>query len=84
MPYTVELSDRAGEQYAGWKEDNSRVADRIDRLLEAIEADPFEGIGKPKHLEGYWSRRITEKHRLLYEVKGERVNILSCYGHYKD
>ena len=48
--------------------------------------DPFQGIGKPeplKHeLSGYWSRRITDEHRLVYEVKEDSIIIISCKYHY--
>jgi toxin YoeB len=50
-------------------------------LLTAIRTDPFSGKGKPKYLNGYWSRRITKRHRLFYSVAGGMVYILSCFGH---
>jgi len=42
----------------------------------------ISGIGKPKHLNGFWSRRITKEHRLVYRVEGNQVFVLRCYGHY--
>lgn len=55
-------------------------------LIEAVSRDPFSGIGKPeplKHqLAGCWSRRINEKHRLVYRVHGQTLTILSCIYHY--
>ncbi len=58
-------------------------------LLEDITKDPTSGRGKPEplknNLQNCWSRRITQKHRLVYYVKEEHVvALLSCYGHYDD
>jgi toxin YoeB len=55
-------------------------------LLDELSKHPFEGTGKPeplKHqLTGCWSRRINREHRLVYEVSGDSVWVLSAYGHY--
>lgn len=55
-------------------------------LLNEIAEYPYEGTGKPEfliyELSGYWSRRITKEHRLIYEIDGDRVLILSTKGHY--
>jgi toxin YoeB len=57
-------------------------------LFTAIQRDPFNGIGKPEALKhnrkGYWSRRITQGHRLVYLVTDDSVVIASCMGHYED
>jgi toxin YoeB len=56
------------------------------QLIKEVQRTPFEGTGKPeplKHeLKGCWSRRITQEHRLVYEVKGETIRILACRFHY--
>lgn len=61
---------------------------KIHDLLKAILRDPFKGVGKPealKGLKGCWSRRIDEKHRLVYRMNSEgSVEVLSCKGHYGD
>lgn len=53
-----------------------------------IQKNPFDGIGKPEALkhdyQGYWSRKITDKHRLLYQVTDEEIIIIRCKGHYDD
>ena len=53
------------------------MAQRINALIREIQRSPFEGVGKPeslKHvLSGYWSRRITDEHRLVYKVEGEAI-----------
>ena len=59
---------------------------RILDLLEAVVRDPFTGIGKPEPLKfallGAWSRRITQEHRLVYRVSGERIDFLQARYHY--
>jgi toxin YoeB len=59
---------------------------KIEKLVDAIIENPFEGIGKPeplKHnLAGCWSRRIDREHRLVYEVTDELITVLSMKGHY--
>jgi toxin YoeB len=62
---------------------------KLKRLIEEIAKSPKHGIGFPEQLNGYrprvvWSRRIVGKHRLIYEIKGDSVVLLSCFGHYKD
>lgn len=55
-------------------------------LIEAVSREPFTGIGKPEplrhQLAGCWSRRINERHRLVYRVSGQTLIILSCIYHY--
>ena len=55
-------------------------------LVEAILRDPFRGIGKPEPLKyvlaGAWSRRVTEEHRLVYLVSGNRIDFLQARYHY--
>lgn len=63
-----------------------KVALRVLDLIEATLRDPFAGIGKPeplKHqLAGAWSRRITQEHRLVYLVQGDRIDFLQARFHY--
>lgn len=62
------------------------MAQRIVRLIQAVQRDPFTGIGKPeplKHeLAGCWSRRINDEHRLVYQVLEDKIRILACRYHY--
>ncbi|OGI41250.1 MAG: hypothetical protein A2140_05855 [Candidatus Muproteobacteria bacterium RBG_16_62_13] len=78
----VKWAGEAWADYRRWHDENRQVHKRINRLVEAIEADPFRGIGKPEALRhslaGCWSRRITEEHRIVYKVTGQTVHILSC------
>ncbi|MGD0135518.1 MAG: Txe/YoeB family addiction module toxin [Bryobacteraceae bacterium] len=74
------------EDLRWWVDTNRGTALRILMLVEAVLADPFQGIGKPeplKHeLAGAWSRRITQEHRLVYKVTGKRVEFLQARYHY--
>ena len=76
----------AVRDYQEWIRINSKVASRIDNLIQDILQDPFKGIGKPEALkhnwQGYWSRRITDEHRLVYKVTPEHIIIASCKFHY--
>jgi toxin YoeB len=79
--------DPAGfEDLAWWVEKDRKQALRIIKLIEAIQRDPFQGIGKPeplKHeLAGCWSRRINDEHRLVYQVLEGKIRILACKYHY--
>ncbi len=81
------------EDFEYWLEIDPDKVVRIKELLKAINQNPFTGIGKPeplKHdLKGYWSRRITGEHRLVYKVSGTKGNdqkcvIIQCRLHYDD
>lgn len=80
------------QEYIDWivKKKNKEVFKRINELLRDIKNNGvLNGKGKPERLKYYkkravYSRRITEEHRLVYDVKDGRVRILSCEGHYKD
>ncbi len=82
----VEFTPTALQQLEEWEKDNRKVYDRIDTLLQAIQSEPFTGIGKPealKHsLKGYWSRRITKEHRLIYKVTDASIIVIACKYHY--
>lgn len=82
-------SPQAWESYEYWHKTDKKIASRINKLIENIKQTPFRGIGKPEplklNLSGKWSRRITEEHRLVYEVVGKEVKILyiiQCQYHY--
>ncbi|NHB91593.1 Txe/YoeB family addiction module toxin [Photorhabdus cinerea] len=80
------FTDESWQGYLYWQQNDKKLVKRINELLKDIERTPFCGIGKPeplKHnLTGYWSRRITDEHRLIYKVEGDRLIILSCRYHY--
>lgn len=74
------------EDLAWWIQQDRRKALRIIELIQDLDRDPFGGKGKPeplKHdLAGCWSKRIDQEHRLVYEVKQDRIRILACRYHY--
>jgi toxin YoeB len=69
-----------------WVNSDRKTALRVFELMEAVLRDPFDGIGKPVPLKyvlaGCWSRRITQEHRLVYRVSGERIDFLQARYHY--
>lgn len=75
------------DEYSDWAKGASNTFERLRRLITEARRDPFTGLGKPEALKhgrfkGYWSRRITDEHRLVYKVTDEAIIILSCYNHY--
>lgn len=76
----------AKEDYDYWKKHDPKMLLRIHKLLEAIQDDPFHGIGKPEPLRfnrsGYWSRRIDRNHRLVYKIVNQTLYIAQCRYHY--
>lgn len=84
----IKLTPKASKQLEEWKKSgNITVQNKISLLVKSILNDPFKGIGKPeslKHaLSGKWSRRITQEHRIVYDVQKNVLNIYSLKGHYK-
>lgn len=82
----VLFTDKAWDDYQYWMATDRAMVKRINQLIEHCRRAPFTGIGKPealKHqLAGYWSRRITEEHRLVYAVEGDRLVIVAARHHY--
>ena len=80
------FSDEAWEDYLYWQQQDKRMVERINKLIKEVQREPFAGIGKPeplKHaLAGYWSRRITDEHRMVYKIDGESVLIAQLRYHY--
>jgi toxin YoeB len=78
--------DGAYEEFVDWAEKERDIFDRINRLIKDISRSPFKGLGKPEPLKhrykGYWSRRITDEHRLVYKIEDDIINIVSMKGHY--
>ncbi len=81
------FSDDAWSDYLYWQKNDKKNVNRINKLLKSIEREGYsKGIGKPeplKHnLSGYWSRRITDEHRIIYRVQDNDIYIASCKDHY--
>ncbi|MCF8460400.1 MAG: Txe/YoeB family addiction module toxin [Flavobacteriales bacterium] len=78
--------EQAWEDYLYWQTQHKKVLKKINELINDIDRDPFKGIGSPealKHdLSGYWSRRITLEHCLVYRVQGNQIRVLQCRYNY--
>jgi toxin YoeB len=81
------LKERALEHLSFFAENDRRLLVKIFELIRAINTDPFNGIGKPEalkgNLKGYWSRRISQEHRIIYAVTQESIIIIACKSHYQ-
>jgi len=82
----ISFSSTALDQLQFWIENDRKTALRILSIIEEIQRSPFEGIGKPEPLKGdfkgFWSRRITEEHRLIYKYTNQQLIVHSCRFHY--
>jgi len=80
------FSENAWQDYLHWQKADRKVVLRINALIREIQRDPVAGIGKPEQLRhalsGYWSRRITDEHRIVYKVEGDAVMIAQLRYHY--
>jgi len=80
------FTGKAYTDFIEWSKTDRRSFEKISILIEETSRTPFKGLGKPEalrhQLKGYWSRRITEEHRLVYAVKENELIIISCKYHY--
>ena len=80
------FADEAWEDYLYWQKHDKRMAERINKLIRETQREPFVGVGKPeplKHaLAGFWSRRITDEHRMVYRIEGKTLLIAQLRFHY--
>jgi toxin YoeB len=83
----ISMRPDAWDDLKTWIQESPKVALRIHRLLDECCRTPFEGIGKPEplrgDLRGYWSRRIDDEHRLVYQVTDDEIIVFSMRGHYE-
>jgi toxin YoeB len=86
----ITFSERSWSHYTYWQETDSKVLEKINKLLEECRRHPFTGTGKPEplsgNLAGWWSRRINQEHRLVYRVsgtgEGQTLEVAQCRYHY--
>lgn len=82
----VIFADRAWEDLAYGVSQDRKMAKHVIRLIDDIKRHPFEGLGKPEplrhDLSGFWSRRITDEHRLVYAVEGDQLLVAQARYHY--
>lgn len=87
----IDFTTHGWEDFSYWIDTDNDTAIKIKELIKSIKQNPFKGLGKPeplKHgLKGFWSRRITGEHRLVYKVSGkkgvnQKCTIIQCRFHY--
>ena len=80
------FSERAWEDYLFWQSTDPKLLARLNGLIKECERTPFKGTGKPEplrgQLAGWWSRRLTQEHRLVYRVSDDALLISQCRLHY--
>ena len=78
--------DESWEDYLYWQKTDKKKLKRINNLIKDISRHPYDGIVKPEPLKdkysGFWSRKIDNEHRLIYQVKDDEVLIAKCRFHY--
>ncbi|HEX5169868.1 MAG TPA: Txe/YoeB family addiction module toxin [Cyclobacteriaceae bacterium] len=87
---TIAFTDHGWEDYRYWQTNDPETIEKINDLIKEIKREPFKGKGKPEplrgNLKGYWSRRITNEHRLVYRVSGTKpdqtLTIIQARFHY--
>lgn len=86
----VHFTDNGWDDYFYWYHHDTDIHSRLNALIEDARRMPFKGLGKPEplrgDLSGFWSRRITGEHRLIYAVEGKGdsqcIIIAQCRYHY--
>ena len=83
----IVFEPQAFQDFNSWVKEDKKIHGKIVNLISDILRSPFDGIGKPEslkyELKGYWSRRITDEHRLVYKVSEDAVTIVGCKFHYE-
>lgn len=85
MKRRLVVASAAREDLTWWRQTDPKRAERVRRMLEAVLADPFASFGKPEALRGLpntWSRRIDQRHRLVYRVFDDHIEVLAARYHY--
>lgn len=80
--------DEAWEDYIYWQSQDKKTLKRINFILKDIDRNGNDGIGKPEplsgNLAGYWSRRIDDCNRIVYQLRDNNIIIIQCGSHYRD
>lgn len=81
------FTDNAWSDYVYWQTEDRKTLKKINSLIEDISRNGNSGLGKPEpltgNLSGFWSRRIDEANRLVYRIKADNIEIISCRYHYE-
>ena len=82
----ITFSKNAWDDYVSWQTEDKKILKKVNELIKDILRTPFEGKGKPEPLKydlaGFWSRRINQEHRLVYQVRKNEILIYACKYHY--
>ena len=90
MSYKIKFLDNASKDALKLKQEEPKSFTKLMRMVDELKEHPMTGTGKPEYLKhdkrGVWSRRITQKHRLIYKIHNNIVvvEVVSAYGHYGD
>lgn len=84
----INFTEIAWQDYIYWQGQDKKTIKRINQLIQDIDRNHNEGIGKPEalkgNLSGWWSRRVDDKNRLVYRIQNNIIEIAQCKGHYDD
>ena len=89
----IEFTAHGWDDFCFWLENDNAIAIKITEIIKSIKQQPFKGLGKPEPLKyglkGFWSRRITVEHRLVYKISGkkgvdQKCTIIQCRFYYDD
>jgi toxin YoeB len=84
----INFTEIAWNDYIYWQNQDKKTIKRINQLIQDIDRNYNEGVGKPEalkgNLSGWWSRRIDDKNRLVYRIQDNIIEISQCRGHYDD
>jgi len=80
------FSTQAWQDYLYWQETDKKTVKKINDLIKDIARSPFQGLGKPEPLKhafsGFWSRRISQEHRMIYRLEGDVIELAQLRYHY--
>jgi toxin YoeB len=80
------FADEAWDDYLYWQKHDKKMVERINKLIRETQREPFSGVGKPEQLKhalsGFWSRRITDEHRMVYRVDNDQLQIAQLRFYY--
>jgi len=80
------FSAQAWQDYLYWQETDKKTVKKINELVKDVARSPFQGLGKPEPLKhafsGFWSRRISQEHRIIYRVEGDVIELAQLRYHY--
>ena len=84
----IAFMPKAWQDIGWWAKNDVKMVKKIYEVLENTSKTPFVGLGQPEPLKanysGYWSRRLNQKHRIVYKVEDTRIIVHSLFGHYQD